>query len=429
MKKILYISLLLLGGIASAQIQVIYEGDSITAESISDDGQVVSLSSRYKNYKWTKETGVEIIAALTNQSLRSGRTSITGDGKKIAATATNPANNMGEMAIYDVPTGTWQYLGGIDNNITEDPKSSNFAISRDGKTLVGLGWKPNFLAHAIYWTQETGMVDMGSSFAGNSSRANDVSADGKIIVGWQDNQDWYRQGAFWENGNQTLLNDSQGIAVGEALAVSSDGKWIVGEYADYRPWIWSKTTGMQIIDHPDAGPLLRGYAADVSEDGKVVIGTYQSYHPDYMTQGFIWTPETGRVVLNDYLASLGVDITGYNLYYPIALSNDGKYVMGRGSKDGNRMSFVVRIPDHLSTNDINKTEVSIYPNPASNILNIKTKNIIKTVTIINTAGQNVITNAKVSNNQINISNLLPGNYLLTIKFKNKETKTFKFIKK
>ena len=36
------------------------------------------------------------------------------------------------------------------------------------------------------------MVDLGSSTA-NSTRANNVSGDGKVIVGWQEDPDYLRQ--------------------------------------------------------------------------------------------------------------------------------------------------------------------------------------------------------------------------------------------
>ena len=53
------------------------------------------------------------------------------------------------------------------------------------------------LAHAFRWEESTGMVDLGSTNAGESSRANNVSGDGRVVVGWQEHATGFRQGAKW----------------------------------------------------------------------------------------------------------------------------------------------------------------------------------------------------------------------------------------
>lgn len=83
----------------------------------------------------------------------------------------------------------------------------------------------------------------------------------------------------------------------------------------------------------------------------------------------------------------------------------------------------------LSTKEIKKEQpVSIYPNPVSDFLNISLKgNKEEKVEIYNMEGRKVI-DAAVGNgrNQINVSGLQPGSYIITIK--NLEIST-KFIKK
>ena len=59
----------------------------------------------------------------------------------------------------------------------------------------------------------------------------------------------------------------------------------------------------------------------------------------------------------------------------------------------------------------NNLEVSLYPNPASNILNIEMDTQIKNVEIFNLQGQKVLTS---NNKQINIENLASGVYLVNI---------------
>jgi glyceraldehyde-3-phosphate dehydrogenase/erythrose-4-phosphate dehydrogenase len=42
------------------------------------------------------------------------------------------------------------------------------------------------LARAFRWEESTGMVDLGSTVPGRSSRADGVSGDGRIVVGFQE---------------------------------------------------------------------------------------------------------------------------------------------------------------------------------------------------------------------------------------------------
>ena len=70
--------------------------------------------------------------------------------------------------------------------------------SADGKVVVGLAWNGCNFARAFRWEESTGMVDLGSTVAGRSSRANGVSGDGRVVVGWQEHatdRGWARDGS------------------------------------------------------------------------------------------------------------------------------------------------------------------------------------------------------------------------------------------
>ena len=79
----------------------------------------------------------------------------------------------------------------------------------------------------------------------------------------------------------------------------------------------------------------------------------------------------------------------------------------------------------LGLEAVNKVEYSVYPNPSSDFLNIKTLDSIKNIYLLNTLGQNVY---EGNSKQINISNLSKGLYLLRIEFENKIIVTEKIIK-
>lgn len=62
----------------------------------------------------------------------------------------------------------------------------------------------------------------------------------------------------------------------------------------------------------------------------------------------------------------------------------------------------------------------IYPNPAENILNIKTNDIIKEINIYNIIGVKVCSENDIYGNNINIENLNRGTYFINIKTENNE---------
>lgn len=79
-----------------------------------------------------------------------------------------------------------------------------------------------------------------------------------------------------------------------------------------------------------------------------------------------------------------------------------------------------------ATADVKKLELSIYPNPTTEILNIKTLDKVLEVSIYDLSGKQI--NTKLINGQINVSSLLKGNYILRI-VTDKSVYQEKFIKR
>lgn len=81
----------------------------------------------------------------------------------------------------------------------------------------------------------------------------------------------------------------------------------------------------------------------------------------------------------------------------------------------------------LSTSDFNQNnlEVSMYPNPVNDVLNVKSETELKSVEFYNLQGQKV----KISNQkQINVSNLSSGTYMVKIQDMNDGVVTKKIVK-
>ena len=84
--------------------------------------------------------------------------------------------------------------------------------------------------------------------------------------------------------------------------------------------------------------------------------------------------------------------------------------------------------DFLSVSENTALEFALYPNPANDVLNFKSKEKIKFAKIINIAGQ-VVQKQMVNGNKMQLNNLTSGLYIVEIQFENGNLLSRKFLKK
>ncbi|WP_312398990.1 GEVED domain-containing protein, partial [Chryseobacterium sp.] len=90
--------------------------------------------------------------------------------------------------------------------------------------------------------------------------------------------------------------------------------------------------------------------------------------------------------------------------------------------------YNVVVASTLSTSETKGKETfSIYPNPVSDILNVTKVSNKATYEIHNTVGQ-IVKKGTIDNNKVNVTELLKGNYIISVK-DNNISESFKFIKK
>lgn len=424
MRKI-YSTILLVGSLAIANAQVFNAGEFAAMSDVSNTGVAVGNVMNMYHVMWNEGDGLVTIGEISGGEQISGTTSISNDAKYISGTMINPESGQSEMSRYETSSRTWSYLGllGEDTDGT-----SAWGMTSDGSAVVGLGFISGWKAHAIKWTQATGLVDLGSTVPTASSRANAISADGSVVVGWQDDDYGDRFAVYWKNNVQNFIQKDNNSFTGEGQAVTPDGSAIVGNSEEEEgAFVWNVTDGYTSIKHPD--PMYVGGASDVSDDGKTVIGYFRPWGaPATAGEGFIWTKETGTLNLNEYVASLGYDDLGITFALPLGISPDGKYIVGLGASDNSISGFVIKLPGNLATGVVqNKAKVAIYPNPVKNEVTIVNADKITNVEVYNVAGQRILSSKIVKNNQLNLSGLSKGTYLLKVENAGK-TETIKFIK-
>jgi probable HAF family extracellular repeat protein len=277
---------------------------------------------------------------------------VSRDGKTLVGTAYDPAG-LEQAAIWTGGT-SWRLLGPIrpgaqrcDNLLT-----SSFGASDDARVIVGLGWDGCNYARAFRWEESTGMVDLGS-LSGESTRANDVSGDGRVVVGWEQAANGYREGAKWVDGREELIKGPGGF-VGEAFSVNRDGSLITGTMCDSTrlgpptAWTWTPTAGIQCF--PVARPVWAlnvpydAHMYAMSDDGRVIGGAI-SFGLD--SESVVWF-DGESVFLRDYLRDHGVPDAfrdWYNTGFVTDVSPDGRTLVGHAVGPRGLQGFMVVLPE------------------------------------------------------------------------------------
>ena len=223
----------------------------------------------------------------------------------------------------------WLDLGHPKNGCTMDGSwGSGYGLNRNGTVAVGLAWYcPG--AEGFKWTQRAGMLSLGHP-AGASSRASAISADGSTIVGFaEDPAQGFRRPVIWSDGHVDFFAGRH--MLGEATAVSSDGKFVAGQADDgsgvAHAFIHTQTEGMVSIGTLSGNDFDQSIANGVSDCG-VVIG----WSGDPFNGGinaFVWDSKHGIRSLRKVLQHMGAKIRS-NVFITDALSisADGSTMVG-----------------------------------------------------------------------------------------------------
>lgn len=90
-------------------------------------------------------------------------------------------------------------------------------------------------------------------------------------------------------------------------------------------------------------------------------------------------------------------------------------------------NIIIKDMDQMAVSDVSRSQISVYPNPASEFLNIRTDDKIKSVRIYDATG-NLVKTENDHLSIISIASLPKGNYMVTVET-DKGSETKKIIKK
>jgi len=299
-------------------------------------------------FRWSEATGVELLPGTSG-----GLDGISDDGSTIIGDVPD-AKGITTAGLWTETTG-WVSLGSFpDADPGDNTLSNGWDVSADGSVACGLGWDFDpFLAHGFRWTEETGMVDTGSS--GNASRCTAISADGNILVGFDENPDfgnrrtgvWTEATGWFTLGSLDPFDPVDGP--GECLGISADGSIIVGTSAG-NAFLYTIQRGLVNIG-------TTASAAKVSDNGDVIVGSTGDFFSGF--EAAIRT-QTSRTMQNlqDWLVSLGATgLDGWTLTNANGVSADGNVIAGTGINPGGLVdAFVAKLND-------NKHELTLTVDP------------------------------------------------------------------
>ena len=307
-------------------VQVLRIGTGFVTD-LSADGKtaVGQMNSNFETFRWTEETGM--VGLGRNMYIRmggavSGLPAVSADGRSVASTIIDDTRTHGTQGLWTVDAGWTQLAPPLpaDGGVMDTEDSSVYGISRDGKVVTGLYWRPfqsGGSAHGSVWTAATNM--QGLPTAGGSARIDDANGDGSVLVGWEEDPvNGGRQATVWVGGVKSKLEAGSDWP-SEAERVNTDGTVIVGQALnpvtqreEGALWRWNGTSWDKTSLGAIPGTTGSGYcyANGVSDAGDVVVGFCRPKFSVFQTTAFIWTPESGAVNLNTWLASQGAGFHG-----------------------------------------------------------------------------------------------------------------------
>jgi probable HAF family extracellular repeat protein len=316
---------------------------------VSASGTVVSggFNNGAGGLYWMPTTGVIFAGGVT-------ATGVSRDGHTIVGWARD-ARGVQQAAIW-VRATEWRLLGSFAGSAGPCDASLSQAtgVNRDGQTVVGFAWNGCAGAHAFRWQESTGMVDLGSTVQGRSSRGLGVSADGMVVVGDQTTAEGFNQGARWAGGRQELMTGPGGPA-GSATAANHDGSMVVGRVCvpaggrfdeNQSAWIWKAQGGLTCLPPPrrlvSPGPPIIIEAAATSDDGQVIGGS-QSVGGSADSNAILWIGGQ-PTYLKDFLQANGLPNafrTWINTGTITGMSPDGRVLVGWGAAVGGFRGYMV----------------------------------------------------------------------------------------
>jgi hypothetical protein len=287
---------------------------------------------------------------------------ISNDGRLVAGNLRGPGHaGVSQAAVWHdrspqtlVSDQPWSAVGSnpFEPNVAYTARRTH-PMTSDGSIIVGAAGAP-YLApcSATEWVNGVEHQLSTGNLVVQSSAAVFVSDSG-VILGYAVLNDSRVVLLRWSSGDSdpemfeppnglSIVNlasiDSQGNAAGGALAQQfSCVQQCEDPLCTRRPFVWTRGSGFTIIpENGQEGTYNNSAVLDVSDDGRVGVGQLSTCEVGPGSPppvGFVWSAETGLVLVNDLMAGFGQPDPDY-------------YIATDVSRNGNRVLVVGNPPQH-----------------------------------------------------------------------------------
>lgn len=273
--------------------------------AISGDGQTVVGTAGVPQtaFRWSAATSV--FSPISTPFPQPLATAVSYDGSTIGI------NSASDVLAYRLRNGTLTPLG---------PANDVRYCSSDGEMLGG----PGSGSAGWIWTSSAGYQALSNFTVYRGT------PDGKTLCGYSSNRAALRA----STGVVTLLPLLTGSTGSRADDISADGRIVggtVGGAGGQRVYRWVDLS-------PEVIPRVPGISSGsmwingMSTDGNVLFGGFTGGPPG--GGAWLWTPALGTVNLRTYLQSLGVDVGGFVFVDGQDVSDDGLSFVGRYGAGG-----------------------------------------------------------------------------------------------
>jgi uncharacterized membrane protein len=306
----------------------------------SADGTVVAGQDNASYWYWTKDTWVVALEeSIPPGNGVGGNPCITNDGSVMTCSTLVDLNGVSkaEATLYNINTVIYDAAVGSLGFHCDIERDGAWGMNPTASFVCGLIRNSGCAASGFVWDSATDIIKlMPTKYFYKPTRANDISDDGTVVAGWNDDYNGWRQACVWvkdASGNYIANVLTNGLAtptkLAEAGVVSGNGVWLAGKGRSSidggAPWRWSSATGYQSLGtQPVAGV---GGSTAMNADGSKIL-CYLGYAVA-AGEGYIWIQGRGYVALEDYAAEFGVTMPeGVRLALPLSISADELTITG-----------------------------------------------------------------------------------------------------
>lgn len=299
------------GGVFSSMAQAI-SGDGLVPVGVSDSNGSVNPD---EGFRWTSDAGIQGLGSGSGLPI-SGAHAADADGDVIVGSGRRPS---GLAEAFRWTPGSLKRIGVLDPDLGF---SRAMAVSDDGGTIAGYsGIGSVGSTHAVRWPAGGTIESLGAS---PPSQALGISGDGRVIAGFL-TRDGVERAMRWtqETGAFELTPPGDPDAPSRATASDATGEVLVGwsgAEGARTAWRWTAAGTSDLAALPGA---VTSEALAVSGDGRVVVGSSGG-------RAFRWDRDHGMQDVKSLLELAGVDVTGWQLLAARGVADDGRTLTGTG---------------------------------------------------------------------------------------------------